>query len=188
MYRTFKFVLTLLLVMSAAAIGNQSVHAQDADDRPDGYVNLRALGDLDRFFPRDALMEVNVEGILMRMVEEASRQEDPELADLLSQLDGVYVLGYGLAGYNIDDFDELATEMGDELIDDGWTVIVRYREVSENTHMFAKLAGDGVAGMVVMSVESGSNQAVFVNIVGDIDPGQIGKIGQKFQIGGMSDL
>lgn len=188
MNRTIKYFLTLLLMVVAAAGGARSVEAQNSNARPDGYVNLRSLGDLDRFFPRDAVMEVNVEGILMRMVEEASRQEDPELADLLAQLDGVYVLGYGLAGYDIDDFDELATGMGDELIDEGWTVIVRYRELTENTHMFAKLAGDGVAGMVVMSVEDGSDQAIFVNIVGDIDPGQIGKIGQKFQIGGMSDL
>ncbi len=42
--------------------------------------------------------------------------------------------------------------------------------------------------MVVMSVEAGSDQAVFVNIVGDIDPEQIGRIGQKFQIKGMREL
>ncbi len=188
MNRTMKRFVTALLVFGALVISAGSAYAQPSQDRPDGYVNLKELGDLDRFFPRDALMEVNVEGALMRMVAAASRQEDPELADLLAGLDGVYVLGYDLGAYTLDDFDGLATGMGGELSDDGWTVVVRFRDVSENTHMYVRLAGDAVAGMVVMSVEEGSDQAVFVNIVGDIDPEQIGRIGQKFQIGGMSDL
>jgi len=178
---------SLFLVLVTVMAAFLAIPAQ-AQDRPDGYVNLRRLGDLDDFFPRDAQIEVNVEGALMRMVAAASRQEDPELADLLGDLDGVYVLGYDLAGYSLDDFDELATEMGNNLTRNGWTTIVRIREMTENTHMYAKLAGDGVAGMVVLSVEEGSDQAVFVNIVGDIDPEQIGRIGQKFQIGGMRDL
>ncbi|MGB1048446.1 MAG: DUF4252 domain-containing protein [Rhodothermales bacterium] len=65
---------------------------------------------------------------------------------------------------------------------------MRNRDVIENTHFYVRLVGDGVAGMVVMSVEAGSDQAVFVNIVGDIDPEQIGRIGQKFQIKGMREL
>lgn len=188
MNRISHIIIALLLIGTAALSGATAANGQDTRSRPDGYVNLRDLGELDQFFPRDALMEVNVEGALMRMVESASRQEDPELADLLAQLDGVYVLGYDLASYDLDDFDALATGMGNELSRDGWTTIVRFREATENTHMYAKLAGDGVAGMVVMSVEQGSDQAVFVNIVGDIDPEQIGRIGQKFQIGGMRDF
>ena len=179
----------LVLLAAVATLSAVPLRAQaQSQERPDGYVNLRQLGHLDDFFPRDAQIEVNVEGALMRMVAAASRQEDPELAELLGDLDGVYVLGYDLAGYSLDDFDELATEMGNDLVSKGWTTIVRIREVTENTHMYARLVGEGVSGMVVLSVEEGSDQAVFVNIVGDIDPEQIGRIGQKFQIGAMRDL
>lgn len=184
MKRIMQLLFLILLIFTWALPAS----AQENRQRPAGYVNLEDLGDLDQFFDRDALMEVNVEGALMRMVEAASRQEDPELADLLSKLYGVYVLGYQLAPVTLDDFDRLATRMGDELRDEGWTVVVRFRDVTENTHMFVLLRGDIVSGMVVMSVEGGSDQAVFVNIVGDIDPEQIGRIGQKFQIGGMRDL
>lgn len=179
------WVLTaLILLMSGPAL--QNAYGQSA--RSDGYVNLRSLGDLDDFFSSRAIVEVNVEGALMRMVEAASRQEDPELADLLARLDGVFVLGYELEERSLDQFDRLATEMGDDLSDDGWTVVMRNRDIAENTHFYVRLVGDGVAGMVVMSVEAGSDQAVFVNIVGDIDPEQIGRIGQKFQIRGMREL
>jgi len=178
-------VLLLLLTGGPSVLMTQ---AQSTASRSDGYVNLRQLGNLDDFFPSDASVEVNVEGALMRMVEVASRQEDPELADLLARLDGVFVLGYDLEDRSLEQFDRLATSMGTDLGEDGWTVVMRYRDVAENTHFYVRLVGDGVAGMVVMSVEEGSDQAVFVNIVGDIDPEQIGRIGQKFQIGGMREL
>lgn len=177
-------VLALIMLVSFPAL--HRAHAQS--DRSDGYVNLRSLGELDDFFASRATVEVNVEGALMRMVEAASRQEDPELADLLARLDGVFVLGYELEETTMDAFDRLATDMGDDLADSGWTVVMRTRDVVENTHFYVRLVGDGVAGMVVMSVEAGSDQAVFVNIVGDIDPEQIGRIGQKFQIQGMREL
>lgn len=173
---------SLLILMAMVAL---PVAAQRSVERSEGYVDLKALGELDRFFQRDARMEVNVEGALMRLVEAASRQEDPELADLLARLDGVFVLGYELAPHSRQDFDELATGMGDDLRADGWTLLVRFSDAVENTHMFVRMDGDSVAGMVVMSVEEGSDQAVFVNIVGEIDPEQIGRIGQKFRIGGM---
>lgn len=171
----------LLLVLLLAAL-------PAAAQRTSGYVDLKALGQLDRFFERDATMEVNVEGALMRMVVAASRQEDPELADLLSRLDGVYVVGYRLPPHTMDDFDGLTKRMGDSLRRTGWTVIVRYRDDAESTQLFARMKDGQVEGMVVMSVEAGSDQAVFVNIVGDIDPEQIGRIGQKFQIGGMDRM
>lgn len=179
------WVLMLLLTL----LSGTTLHSALAQGtQADGYVNLRSLGNLDDFFSSRAVVEVNVEGALMRMVEVASRQEDPELGDLLARLYGVYVLGYALEEINMEHFDRLATAMGDELADEGWTVVMRNRDVIENTHFYVRLVGDGVAGMVVMSVEAGSDQAVFVNIVGDIDPEQIGRIGQKFQIKGMREL
>jgi hypothetical protein len=174
------------LIMLASIATLQHAHGQTA--RSQGYVNLRSLGDLDDFFASRATVEVNVEAALMRMVEAASRQEDPELADLLARLDGVFVLGYELKETTMDQFDQLATDMGNNLADDGWTVVMRTRDIVENTHFYVRLEGDGVTGMVVISVEAGSDQAVFVNIVGDIDPEQIGRIGQKFQIQGMREL
>ena len=177
-FSRFATFLCLLLLAAAPALAQRS----------SGYVDLKALGQLDRYFERDATMEVNVEGALMRMVVAASRQEDPELAALLSRLDGVYVVGYRLPPHDMDDFDVLSKRMGDSLRRNGWTVIVRYRDDKESTQLFAKMKDDQVQGMVVMSVEAGSDQAVFVNIVGDIDPEQIGRIGQKFQIGGMDRM
>ena len=179
-FRYFLFVVVMLLVWSSA---NEAT--AQSSSRPSGFVNLEELGDLDAFFDEAPVVEVNVEGGLMKLVAAASRSEDPELADLLLRLSGVYVRGYVLEPNSLNDFDKRASRMGERLIDDGWVVVVRFREVDEGVHMYVRMSGDNVDGMVVMSVEPGQQQAMFVNIVGDIDPEQIGRIGQKFRIPGM---
>jgi len=179
-FRYFLFVVVPLLVWSSA---NEAT--AQSSSRPSGFVNLEELGDLDAFFDEAPVVEVNVEGGLMKLVAAASRSEDPELADLLLRLSGVYVRGYVLEPNSLNDFDKRASRMGERLIDDGWVVVVRFREVDEVVHMYVRMSGDNVDGMVVMSVEPGQQQAMFVNIVGDIDPEQIGRIGQKFRIPGM---
>lgn len=179
-FRCFLLLVSLLLVLPGA----HEVLAQSSS-RTSGFVDLERLGDLDAFFDEDPVVEVNVEGGLMKLVAAASRSEDPELADLLLRLSGVYVRGYVLEPNSLNDFDQRASRMGERLIDDGWVVVVRFREVDEVVHMYVRMSGENVDGMVVMSVEPGQQQAMFVNIVGDIDPEQIGRIGQKFRIPGM---
>ncbi len=185
MKRGYQIVLSFLLL---AGITLLPASGQRLNEGHPGYVDLERIGDLDDFFDDDDPREVNVEGPLMRLVAEASRFEDPELADLLLTLDGVYVLGYPLDSGDLDDFNDRASMIGRELEDRGWTVVVKYRDEDENVRLYVKMDGVQVSGMVVMSVEKGSRESVFVNIVGDIDPEKIGRIGQKFNIGGMKDL
>ena len=55
------------------------------------------------------------------------------------------------------------------------------RERNELTNIYIKMEGSRVVGLTVMAVEK-KNEAVFVNIVGDIDIDSIGKLGGKFNI------
>ena len=49
-------------------------------------------------------------------------------------------------------------------------------------------AGRVIAGMVVMVVSPEDDETVFVNIVGQIDPEQIGRIGRKFDIDPLDEM
>ena len=165
----------------------QSAQAQRGVRTDPGYVNLERMGGLSDLFDEDPTIEVNVEGALMKLVAEASRFEDPELADLLLKLKGVYVRAYELDRQHFDAIRDRAGDIGDELIDDGWSRVVRVRDRDEHVQMLVNYTGDVVSGMVVMTIEEDSDEAVFVNIVGEIDPAQIGRIGRKFRIGNVSD-
>ena len=54
---------------------------------------------------------------------------------------------------------------------------------AEHFQMFARYRGETVIGLVVLSVDKASRETTFLNIVGNIDPAQIGRVGQKFNIG-----
>jgi len=185
MKRLNQLILALVLLAGSFV---PSAYAQRVNEDHPGFVDLEKIGDLEDFFDTVASMEITVEGPMMRLVAEASRIEDPELADLLLKLEGVYVLSFPLTSKDLEDFDARASRMGRDLEREGWTVVVKYRDDEENVRMYAKLDGDSVAGMIVMSVEEGASESVFINIVGEIDPAQIGRIGQKFNLRGITDL
>ena len=179
-------LLALALVVTAWPNQAQAQNQRNARSHP-GYVNLERMGDLSDLFESDAVIEVNVEGALMKLVAEASRFEDPELADLLLKLRGVYVRAYTVDRGFRNAATQRASEIGEALMDEGWSSVVRVPNRDEHVQMFVNYDGDNVAGMVVMTIEEGSDEAVFVNIVGEIDPAQIGRIGRKFNIGNVSD-
>ncbi len=173
----------LLLVMLMPAFATTS-HAQERVETDPGYLNLHPFDD---WFEADPTLEVNVKGGLLRLVAEASRFEDPDLAELLRRLKAVQVRGYALSRTRFDEVAGRATAYGRRLEDQGWDTVVRTRDHNEQVEMYVKLDGDAIAGMVVMVIDPGYDDTVFLNIVGDIDPEQIGRLGRKFNIGRFED-
>lgn len=178
----------LLMALPVFALTVTPAYSQSSAGNDPGYVDLYQRGRLDEIFEGDARIEVNIEGSLMRMVAAASRIEDPELADLLLKLKGVYVRGYSLMDQNIERIQKRANLIGDELQKEGWSFIVRIRRPDEHVQMLVRFVEDQIVGMVVISIEDASDEAMFVNIVGEIDPEQIGRIGRKFHLGGVKEL
>ncbi len=50
----------------------------------------------------------------------------------------------------------------------------------EQVRIFMKINEDRIDGITVMAVEE--NEAVFVNVIGDINPAQLGKVMENFDI------
>ena len=156
-----------------------SATAQDLEKEP-GYLDVNKLED---WFDVEPRIEVNIKGSLLRLVAEASRYEDPELFSLLGRLRAIQVRGFDLGGENIGEVRRQAQDMGESLESDGWETIVRVREDDEQVHMYLRSEDDAIAGLIVMVVSDDEEEAVFVNIVGEIDPMQVGRLGRKFNIG-----
>ena len=177
LWRTAAFTVILIGIVAMPAFGRQNVRNDQ------GYIDLDRVGDWSSFLDRDPKIDVSVEGALMKLVAEASRIEDPELADLLHNLKGVYVRGYDTPSGDYERSRRHANEVGRELVDKGWSSVIRVRNEDEHFQMFARYRGETVIGMVVLSVDKASRETTFLNIVGNIDPAQIGRVGQKFNIG-----
>lgn len=170
-----------------AAAHSQTATAQ-ADLRKDpGYLDLASV---EEWFDTEPWLEINIKGALLSLITEASKaEEDPELTSILSKLKAIEVRGYPLKAAMLDDVDRRTRQLAKRLETQGWETVVRVRENEERAYIYLKSDGKTIAGLVVMVLDpSDDDGAIFVNIVGDIDPQQIGRIGQKFNINPLTDL
>ena len=178
------FVCLVLLLMATVTLGASSALAGSKDDykKMRGYVNFRPLGLLGNVEPN---VEVFLKGPLLKMARQAVMHEEPELA---GALDGVKLVSVNVFKlHDVDSKDLVANtrKLGSDLEKKGWDVAVHVREKGETMYIYV-LPGEGevIDGLVVMAIEEG-DEAVFVNIVGTIDPEQIGRIGHSIHIEGL---
>lgn len=154
------------------------------DQRDPGHVDIAQV---ESWFDEAPKLEVNVRGALLRMVAEASKYEDPELSEMLYGLRSIQIRGFDVRGRQ-DTFRQRSSEFGKRLEAQGWETVVRVRDEGEQVHMYLLTRNDEIDGVVVLAVDEYDEEAVFVNIVGNIDPEQIGRIGRKFNLGILDNL
>lgn len=174
----------LLCTLLAAGLFAGTARAQDLS-REAGYVDLDAI---ERWFDAEPKVIVNIKGALLELVAEASRYDDPELADLLHKLKAVQVRGFDLRRSDYTTIADRTAELARRLEAQGWDTVVRVREDDERVDVFIRVADGAIAGMMVMAVAPDEDETYFVNIVGQIDPQQIGRLGRKFDIRPLDDV
>jgi hypothetical protein len=63
---------------------------------------------------------------------------------------------------------------------DGWQPVVQVKESDEEVQIFMKADDAGMQGLSVMTVNT--EEAVFVNIIGDIDPSQLSMVMDQIDV------
>jgi hypothetical protein len=169
----------VVLVCFASVIPSPASAASPDEDykKLPGYVDFESVvGDM------EATVEVYLKGSLLVLAREAVKTDDPELGELLSKIDYIHVQVFPMEGRFAKQLEQKTAEIAKLLDKKGWELTVRVREDEEQVHVYV-LPGkkDDIAGLVVMAVEEG-DEAVFVNIVGSINPAEIGRIGRTFHI------
>jgi hypothetical protein len=166
-------VLSILLTFLAAP----AAFAQKAAP-PSGFLPLDELD----IFPADKLsVEINLDGALLRMVAEATKGSDPDLARLLSGLRSIRVQVLPLEG---EDESSVKSSIGRAirwLDGQGWKSTMRVRDKGDETHIYLKEADGKVMGMTVLALEHGG-EAVVINIAGRFDPADIGRISRGLDL------
>lgn len=185
-YITFLIAAAAFVALTAPT-GAAAQNTQNDLRNDPGYLDLTSV---ENWFDTEPWLEVNIKGALLSLITEASRAEDdPELTSILSKLKAIEVRGYPLTSTMFDDINRRTGAMAKELESQGWETVVTVRERDERVNVYLKAHEDVISGLVVMVLDpSDDDGAVFVNIVGDIDPKQIGRIGQKFNIDPLSQV
>ena len=127
-------------------------------------------------------VEVNLTSSLITLASQFVEKEDAEIGKLLKTLQLVRVTAIGLDDDNRADLQKRAQKLRDEMESKGWERIVTAQKQDQNVAVYLKSRNkDTVEGIVVLATE-GNRKALFVNIVGDIKPEQISRLGEKLHI------
>jgi hypothetical protein len=171
MRKPIVFILALLFLTAAAG------RAQKVESLP-GYVPIEELN----LFPPDKLsVEVNLDGPLLRMVAAATKGDDPGFSAVMAALKSIKVQVYPLKGVDAGGVKVKVGRAARWLEDHGWQSSIRVREKGEETYIYLKQTGDRIEGLTLLSLNPG-DEAVIINIVGRIDPDQIGRLGKNLNL------
>lgn len=132
-------------------------------------------------------VEINLNALMMGFVSTLAKNEDPEVSQLLSQLESIQVRVYNTQGNSkkaLQSIDKVTKKIRKEK----WEPIVSVNEEHERVRVFAKYTEKKMDGLVVMVVSDDekdkgeSGEVVFINIVGEIDPANIQKVTNSLNI------
>ena len=166
----------MLLTIILAALFSLPVTAQTAQlESLPGYVDF---ADLDAIYGEPRVM-VNIGGALLKLMSAASAADDHETAAMIRNLEGVRIKVYPTGG-NLQPALDKVSEARASLQAAQWEPVVQVNDADEQVQIFMKTNDDKVEGLTVMAVNS--EEAVFLNILGVIDPAQVGKVMDKLNV------
>ncbi|HUG12813.1 MAG TPA: DUF4252 domain-containing protein [Opitutaceae bacterium] len=128
-------------------------------------------------------VEVNLQPNLISLAAKIVSKQEPQVAELLRNIKHVRVNVVGLDDTNRGTVDQKMQAVRADLESRGWSPVVTVRdEGGENVNVHIKTGENDVIQGLVVTVIGNDNEAVFVNIVGEINPDQIAEIANRFDI------
>lgn len=140
-----------------------------------GYVDF---GELSRIFG-EPTVQISIGESLLGLVGSLSAKEDPQAAELFRKLNGVRVNVFETQAM-ADGAVDYVRDISSQLSAVGWEPVVTVNSAEEQVRIFMKISGDKVDGITVMALED--TEAVFVNVIGDINPAELEKVMDNLDI------
>ncbi|MEI6108027.1 MAG: DUF4252 domain-containing protein [Opitutae bacterium] len=166
----------VLIAASALAISSAALAAEPAPGAIDiGQLLPSAQGQF---------VEVNLSSGLLKFAAKIASRQDPDAAELIAGLKSIRVNVVGMDDSNRTDTIAKIEAVRRKLEAQGWSKMVTVREKADgdNVDVHVKQRGDEDIDGLVVTVIDHKGEAVFVNIVGNINADQISKIADKYNI------
>lgn len=167
------------LVLIAGSALALSSFALAADSNPGAI-------DIGQLMPsaQGQFVEINLSSGLIKFAAKIASRQDPEAAELIAGLKSIRVNVIGMDDSNRSDTIAKIEAVRRKLEAQGWSKMVTVREkgAGDNVDVHVKQRGDEDIDGLVVTVIDHKGEAVFVNIVGNINADQISKIAAKYNI------
>lgn len=129
-------------------------------------------------------VEVNISTSMLKFASKLTARQEPEASELIGNLKHIRVNVVGLDDSNRKDSVAKIDSIREKLESQGWTQMVAVREGDggDNVNVHVKQRGEDVIEGLVVTVIDKKGEAVFVNIVGNINADQIAKVAENLNI------
>ncbi len=129
-------------------------------------------------------VEINLSSAMLKFAARIAARQEPEAAELIRNLKSIRVNVVGLDDTNRAGTIEQIEGVRRKLEAQGWTKMVTVREKNDgdNVDVHVMQRGEEAIDGLVVTVIDKKGEAVFVNIVGNINADQIAQIADKFDI------
>jgi hypothetical protein len=178
------FFIILILALSLPIMALIADEDREIKNHP-GYINF---DEIEIPGTAEETVEVYVKGPLLKLLAKATEDDDPGLADVMSKLLMVRINTFSIDPELADRLKPKINKIENQLNDQKWEKAVRVKDRRDLVNIFIKTDNqERIVGVVVMAIED-EDEAVFVNIVGEMDWRSLRKIGRKFDIDELKDL
>ncbi len=148
-------------------------------DEPPGYV------DFGKFSPPSGggeFVEVNVNNNLICMATKFVEKQQPDVAQMLRGIHSVRVNVISLNDDNRADIELRVKGIREKLDGQGWQRVVSAVQPNEDVGVYLKTRGEEAVQGLVVTVIDNNQEAVLVNVVGDIRPEKLAELAEKLNI------
>jgi hypothetical protein len=163
--------------------------AFSSDANAQGYFSFDDIAGLDS----EPTVEIDLGPDMMRFFGEAAKESVQDTTGL-EGVTNVRVRVYEGIGDSEAELLKFVDDTSRTLESSGWRSVIRVNEGGERVRIFMKPAPSGagqggIEGITLMVVDTGGgDEAVFINIAGDIQPEQLGRIAARIGMDGMFDM
>ena len=127
-------------------------------------------------------VEVNLPEPLLAFAATVAKGHDADAAALIKDLKQVRVNVLGIDDKNRAELTARMQKIRADLASEGWLRAVTVQDNGDDVAVLVKLGGNSAVEGLAITVLAKNNEAVFVNIVGNIDPARITAIGERYGI------
>ena len=181
----FSALLLAVFALSSVSVATAGKRLSDQELRAlPGYADF---GDVWKYSDGDEVVEVELTQPLLGVVAPFLRGDDPDLADLILDLQLVRVNAFGFDDDNYKSVLSLMRDSASDLRKGGWDNVVKVRGEDENVNVFVRIEGDGdedetfLSGLAVLYVGD-DDEAAFVNVVGHFRMEDIARLSEQFDL------
>lgn len=124
-------------------------------------------------------VNISIGGALLGFVGALARNEDPQASAIFSKLKGVRVSVYATGGDAAAALDQVS-RVKKNLSALQWSPVVQVNEEGQQVQIFMKMNGEVMDGLTLMAVDG--EEAVFINVIGQLDPEELGQLMGRFNV------